>query len=324
MQNLNQFLATYESYLSQNAMSGHPNELYEPANYILSLGGKRLRPALLLAGHYLFRDDYETALPAAHAIEVFHNFTLVHDDIMDAAPLRRGNATVHVKFGTNAGILSGDAMLVSAYKSLLNTSTPRLLEIAQLFNETALGVCEGQQLDMNFETQAQVSIDEYLKMIEQKTAILVAASIKMGALIGGATLDDAAQAYEFGKNLGIAFQLKDDILDAFGDPKKFGKKPGGDIVQNKKTFLYLKALELAPNAISTRLKELYSQPSTSEAEKVSEVLNIFQQLNVKAIAEEIKEAYWDTSQLALAKIAAPNSRKGILKDFARTLMVREF
>ncbi len=324
MQNLNQFQETFESYLRENEFVNTPKELYEPANYILSLGGKRLRPAVLLAGHYLFDDHVEDSLPAAFAVEVFHNFSLVHDDIMDAAPLRRGKPTVHIKFGLNAGILSGDVMLVHAYEALSKTKSPRLLDLIKSFNRMAIQVCEGQQMDMNFETQIVVTIPAYLKMIELKTAVLVACALEIGALIGGAPKEDASALYEFGRNLGLAFQLQDDILDAFGDPKKFGKKPGGDIAQNKKTFLYLKALEVAPAELAERLAALFSSEAKDEAEKIDAVLEIYNQLDIKNLTEKTKEEYWQNSLQALKSVNAHPDRKLLLERFATALMNRDF
>ncbi len=324
MQNLHQFQEAFESYLQDNKFNNTPTELYEPVNYILSLGGKRLRPALVLAGHYLFDDKIEKALPAAMAVEIFHNFSLVHDDIMDAAPLRRGQATVHSKFGLNAGILSGDAMLILAYDFLLKSEGVASLDLMKTFNQMAIQVCEGQQMDMNFETQQLVTIEDYLKMIELKTAVLVACSLEIGALIGGANPKDAAALYEFGRCLGIAFQLQDDILDAFGDPKKFGKKPGGDIVQNKKTYLYLMALEIAPIEVANKLKSLFTNETLEETNKIKAVLEIFDDFNIKNLTEEKKAYYWKKALLALSSVNSLPDRKLLLENFATALMNREF
>src|SRR5476651_2411466 len=222
-----------------------PAELYEPISYILDLGGKRLRPSLLLMACDLFGGDVNKAIEPALAIEVFHNFTLMHDDIMDKAPLRRGKKTVHEKWNANVAILSGDAMMVEANKLMMKVDDPILRRVMDVFNETATGVCEGQQIDMSFEQRNNVLIDEYLNMIRLKTAVLLGGTLKIGAIIGGASLNDAQLLYSFGVNLGIAFQLQDDILDVYGDPEKFGKQVGGDILSNKKTYLLIKALELA-------------------------------------------------------------------------------
>jgi geranylgeranyl diphosphate synthase, type II len=324
MQNLHQFQEAFESYLQDNKFDNTPTKLYEPVNYILSLGGKRLRPALVLAGHYLFDDKIEKALPAAMAVEIFHNFSLVHDDIMDAAPLRRGQATVHNKFGLNAGILSGDAMLILAYDFLLKSEEVASLDLMKTFNQMAIQVCEGQQMDMNFETLQLVTIEDYLKMIELKTAVLVACSLEIGALIGGANPKDAAALYEFGRCLGIAFQLQDDILDAFGDPKKFGKKPGGDIVQNKKTYLYLMAMEIAPMEVANKLKSLFASETLEENNKINAVLEIFDELNIKNLTEEKKAYFWKKALMALSSVNALPEKKSLLENFATALMNREF
>lgn len=324
MQNLHQFQEAFESYLKDNKLNNTPTELYEPVNYILSLGGKRLRPALVLAGHYLFDDKIEKALPAAMAVEIFHNFSLVHDDIMDAAPLRRGQATVHNKFGLNAGILSGDAMLILAYDFLLKSEGVASLDLMKIFNKMAIQVCEGQQMDMNFETQHLVTIEDYLKMIELKTAVLVACSLEIGALIGGANPNDAAALYEFGRCLGIAFQLQDDILDAYGDPKKFGKKPGGDIVQNKKTYLYLMALEIAPMEVANKLKGFFTSETLDENNKIKAVLEIFDEFNIKNLTEEKKAYFWKKALMALSSVNALPNKKSLLENFATALMNREF
>ncbi|MBI5914571.1 MAG: polyprenyl synthetase family protein [Bacteroidetes bacterium] len=323
MQTLHQFQTTFEQYLAENEFSRPPIELYGPVDYIFSLGGKRLRPTMLLLGHFLFDENFEKSLPAAFAIEVFHNFTLVHDDIMDAAPLRRGKPTVHVKYGLNAGILSGDVMLVLAYDYLMKVQSSRLPEVIRIFTRTATEVCEGQQMDMNFETRQDVSIEEYLKMIELKTSVLVAGALEMGALLGGASADDARLLYEFGRNLGIAFQLQDDLLDAFGNPLKFGKKTGGDIAQNKKTWLYLKALEAATPTLADTLRSLYSSPAMDEAGKIEQVLTIFNQLNIKDLAEEKKEKFRLAAIGALAHLNAAEAKKNMLENFANALMNRE-
>lgn len=324
MQILHQIQKLFESYLAANRFDRFPPELYSPINYILSIGGKRLRPAALLLSHRLFDEDIEKALPAALAIELFHNFTLIHDDIMDEAPLRRSHPTVHYKYGLNAGVLSGDAMLVLAYEFLLKMETPCQGEIWQIFNKTALEVCEGQQMDINFESRPDVKIEEYIRMIELKTSVLVAAAMKMGALSGGASTGDAELIYEFGRNLGIAFQLQDDLLDAYGDPKKFGKKSGGDIAQNKKTFLYLKAFELADRREKDLLIRLYSGDNRPEEEKVGQVMELFNQLNIRNLAEKEQLRYQEVALESLERISVSEDRKVALKEFANGLMQREF
>lgn len=323
MQNLNQLQKAFESYLHQQSFLGQPTALYQPANYIMALGGKRLRPAALLAACQLFGEQVGQALPAALAVEVFHNFSLVHDDIMDAAPLRRGQPTVHQRFGLNTGILSGDVMLVKAYGFLLQTETPAKLKLLDIFTNMAVQVCEGQQMDMDFETQNEVAIPEYLEMIKLKTAVLLASALEMGALIGGGSEKDAKLLYDFGLNLGIAFQLQDDILDAFGDPLKFGKKIGGDIAQNKKTYLYLKALETAPGVTASRLKELFSTSQRSEPQKIKEVMQIFMELDIRQKAEDTMKMYWDVSLHSLLQVGVAEARKELLESFAKDLFQRD-
>ena len=324
MQILHQIQSDFNHYLANHAFDLEPVELYHPINYILSIGGKRLRPAVSLLSCYLFAGQYGKALPAAYAIEVFHNFTLLHDDIMDEAPLRRGQPTVHEKYGVNAGILSGDVMMVHAFESLLKLQDQRKLnQILEVFTKQAIEVCQGQQMDMNFETQEHVTIDEYLKMIELKTSVLVAASMKIGALIGGADDDNANLIYQFGLNLGIAFQLQDDLLDTYGDPKKFGKKVGGDIVQNKKTILYLKALERADEIEHSRLKELYETEGLDEKSKIAEVVQLFDKLNIKMETQALQEEYRQKAFDCLSQLSAPQERKKAVEEFAHYLMNRE-
>ena len=252
----------------------HPGQLYEPISYILSLGGKRMRPALLLMACELFGGDVNKAIPPALAIEVFHNFTLMHDDIMDKAPLRRGKTTVHEKWNQNVAILSGDVMLIEGYKLMMQVENHLLRQVLDIFNETAVGVCEGQQIDMEFETQQNVRIDEYINMIRLKTAVVLGGALKIGALIGSASQKDADLLSNFGIQLGIAFQLQDDILDVYGDPEKFGKQVGGDIISNKKTYLLIKALELAQGDEADELNDLLNATKFDSTQKVADVTRI--------------------------------------------------
>ncbi len=324
MQNLHQLQELFERYLTQNTFEKTPAGLYEPVNYVLGLGGKRLRPAVVLMAYQLFDDSVERALPAALAIEIFHNFTLLHDDIMDQAPLRRGKPTVHEKFGINAGILSGDVMLAYAYDFLLRTEPkPKIPALLRIFSKAAIEVCEGQQMDMDFERRQDVSIPEYLKMIELKTSVLVAAALEMGALLGGAKKRDAKRLYEFGRNLGIAFQLQDDLLDTFGDPAKFGKKTGGDIAQNKKTYLYLKALEVANPSQRAQLLAFYQTGSKDETGKIEQVTKLFTQLKISALTEKIKAEFERKAMRCLEAVKASPQKKEVLNYFAATLMNRE-
>ena len=300
-----------------------PKELYLPIKYALDLGGKRLRPALLLLANDLFDGKPEEALNAALAIEIFHNFTLLHDDIMDNAPLRRNQPTVFKKWNTNIAILSGDVMFVESIQFLAKSNPKYLSEILNLFNSTAIEVCEGQQLDMNFETTEAVSIDDYLKMIELKTAVLLAASLKIGAILADATKEDANHIYEFGKNLGIAFQLMDDILDLYGNPEKFGKQIGGDVIANKKTYLLLKAKELAKDDLKKELDFCLTSAVLDKASKVKRVTKIFDTLRIKQRAEEEMNLFYNTAIAHLDSVNAPQEKKKLFEDFSKALMNRE-
>lgn len=315
----------FNEYILKESFQQEPQSLYDPVNYILQLGGKRLRPALLLLGCRLFDSEITKALPAAYAVEIFHNFSLVHDDIMDEAPLRRGNPTVHQKFGLNAGILSGDVMLIYAYEYLLQVDNPNITkDLVQIFNRFAIEVCEGQQMDMNFEKQSNVTILEYLRMIELKTAALMGGALELGALIGGASAEDRAHLAAFGRNAGIAFQLEDDLLDTFGDPAKVGKKPGGDIVQNKKTYLIIKALELADAATKTELSQWMSIASSDELQKIERVTLLLQTLNIPSIVTAVKNEYLQKAYEHLDKVKGAETIKNELVALANQLANREY
>ncbi len=298
-----------------------PASLYEPNEYFLQLGGKRIRPVLCLMGNELFDDINPDAWHVANAIELFHNFTLIHDDIMDKAPLRRGKETVHAKFGKNTALLAGDVMLVAAYDYLNKINTSYIHAIISLFNQTAKEVCEGQQLDMDFETREDVSLSDYLHMIELKTSVLLAASLKLGSILGGASQRNQTLLYEFGKKLGIAFQIQDDYLDAFGDPQKFGKQPGGDIKANKKTFLLIQALETADASQKRELKKLMAGNGANKTEKV---LQLFHNCKVNEWALQLKNKYLDEAFVHLEDIAVISKRKEPLKEMAQFLVQREY
>ncbi len=321
------FIETYKkqfsAHLADYNTTRKPKNLYEPIKYILNLGGKRLRPVLTLMTTDCFEGDVKDALDAALAIEVFHNFSLIHDDIMDAAPLRRGNQTVHKKWDLNTGILSGDALLIMAYQLFENYSPEVYQKLTKLFSKTALEVCEGQQYDIDFETRNNVSILEYLKMIEYKTAVLVAAAMKMGAIIAGASDEDQNRCYEFGKNLGIAFQLQDDYLDAFGDPKTFGKQVGGDIIENKKTYLYLKALEFSSEKDQQQLIQLFSSDDTDSETKIEIVKQIFRVSGSAEATQKAISSYTKTAFDILKTITISQPKKQILESFGTQLMSRE-
>ena len=263
-----------------------PRHLYDPISYTLGLGGKRLRPVLVLMSCDLFGGDIETAIYPAMGLEIFHNFTLLHDDIMDHAPLRRGNQTVHEKWNINTAILSGDTMFVIAYEYVAKTAPALLPQVLDLFNDTARKVCEGQQYDMNFETQPEVSIEDYMMMIRLKTAVLIACSLKLGAILAHAIPADAAKIYEMGIELGLAFQLQDDFLDAFGETSKFGKAIGGDIATNKKTYLYLKAFETATGDIRDSLSRCFSGQELTGSQKTDGVLKLYKELNIDRYTRE--------------------------------------
>lgn len=324
MQQVSELQSLFKTYLDKNQFHQKPEGLYEPINYILSLGGKRIRPVLLLMGCNLFNDDIAQALPASFAIELFHNFSLLHDDIMDKAPLRRGKPTVHAKYNQNTGILSGDVMLVYAYEFFLQLNDKvKIPAIIKTFNKVAIEVCEGQQYDMDFETRNNVSIDEYMKMIELKTSVLIAGGLKIGAIIGGSSDDDANHLYEFGRNVGIAFQLQDDILDTYGDPKKFGKKVGGDIVQNKKTFLVLKALELGNEEQCYKLSNLMNIDTEDESAKIEAVKSIFNELQIREAAEQLMESYLAKAFAHLKAVSVVEEKKKVLVKLSNELMGRE-
>ncbi|MFY7898781.1 MAG: polyprenyl synthetase family protein [Chitinophagaceae bacterium] len=297
-----------------------PASLYEPGDYFLSIGGKRVRPVMCLMGNELFGDIHPDAYSVATAIELFHNFTLVHDDIMDAAPLRRGMETVHTKYNTNVALLCGDVMLIRAYDYINKIQSTHLHQVLSLFNKTAREVCEGQQLDMDFEQQTSVELSAYINMIRLKTSVLLAASLQLGAILGGASEGNCNHIYQFGLNLGIAFQIQDDYLDAFGDPQKFGKDVGGDIRQNKKTFLLIHALEIANPSQKNRIEQLIQNNPT---DKVEQMLDIFKECNVDAWANELKEKYLQTALQHLEDIAVTATRKQALKELALFLIQRE-
>ena len=309
------------TYLNKKIEVKEPINLYEPIQYILQIGGKRLRPILTLMTCELFNGDIQKAYDAALAIEVFHNFTLVHDDIMDSAPIRRGKATVHKNWGLNTGILSGDAMMILAYQCFENYEAPVFKKLLELFSKTALEVCEGQQLDMDFETRNDVSIAEYVKMITYKTSVLVAAAMKMGTIIANVNDEEADTMYNFGLNLGIAFQLQDDYLDTFGDAAIFGKQIGGDITENKKTFLYLKALEVCDKDDTKSLLSLYNS-EVEDSTKVTEVTALFQKNKLPEITINEIELYTNKAFGILEKLSISEEKKAVLKNFGLSLMKR--
>lgn len=298
-----------------------PAKLYEPLSYIMRLGGKRIRPVLVLLSSEMFNNDVNIAIEAALAIETFHNFTLIHDDIMDNAPLRRGHDTVHIKWGVNNAILSGDVMMVEANKHLTNLDINVLKESLICFNSTAQGVCEGQQLDMEFEQRNDVSIPEYVNMIRLKTAVLVGGAMKLGAIVGGASHEDAEHLYTFGENFGIAFQLQDDILDVYGDPIKFGKQVGGDIISNKQTFLLLKLKELVKGVDLELLNnQLLNNDSKS---KIEEITSLYTKYQIRELAVKEMDKSLDIAFAALEKVKIEVSKKNKVAQLAKSLINRE-
>lgn len=311
------------SHLNQEVIVREPENLYTPIAYILNLGGKRLRPVLTLMTADLFGGRHQDAMNAAMAIEIFHNFSLVHDDIMDDAPLRRGKQTVHEKWDLNTGILSGDAMLIVAYQFFEHYPAETFQELAKLFSKTAIEVCEGQQYDVDFEVREDVQVDQYLKMITFKTAVLVGAAMKMGAIVAKADTEDANAIYDFGLNLGIAFQLMDDYLDCFGDPNTFGKQLGGDIIENKKTFLYLKTLEALPLEQAMQLRHLFSINPEDTSDKIQVVKDLMVSSGAADQTQKEIENYTQKALQILDKMSIESTKKGLLKDFAISLMNRE-
>ncbi|WP_299394867.1 polyprenyl synthetase family protein [uncultured Gelidibacter sp.] len=322
MQNISSYHTAFVAYLEDKIQVKEPATLYDPIHYFLDLGGKRLRPLLTLMTADAFNGDYKHALNAALSIEIFHNFSLIHDDIMDDAPLRRGQHTVHEKWDVNTAILSGDAMLIMAYQLFEFYDPHTFRELAKLFSKTALEVCEGQQYDMDFETRDDVSVEEYLKMIEFKTAVLVGAAMKMGAIVAGASQEDQDHIYEFGRLLGVAFQLQDDYLDAFGDPESFGKQVGGDIIENKKTFLYLKALEFSTEEDQLQLQHLFGITPTDATEKIETAKQIFQSSGSADATRKEIENYTNMAFAVLDELSIPEDKKDLLKEFGNDLMNR--
>jgi geranylgeranyl diphosphate synthase, type II len=320
MQSFELLSQKFALHFEKSHFPSEPKSLYEPNEYFLQLGGKRIRPVLCLMGNELFDDINPDAWHVSTAIELFHNFTLIHDDIMDKAPLRRGSQTVHAKFGESTALLAGDVMLVAAYDYLNKIENTHMHSVIGLFNKTAKEVCEGQQLDMDFETAEDVGLQDYLRMIELKTSVLLAASLKLGSILGGASQRNQNLLYEFGKKLGIAFQIQDDYLDAFGDPKKFGKQTGGDIKANKKTFLLIQALATANDAQKKELKKLMNGNGKDKTEKV---LQLFHDCKVNEWALQLKNKYLDEALVHLEDVAVLSVRKEALKNLAHFLIQRE-
>lgn len=311
-----------EKELDKQEFVIEPKGLYQPIEYIMDMGGKRIRPTLCLAGCYLFTNDISLAVRPSLSLEIFHNFTLLHDDIMDNADVRRNQATVHKKWDDNTAILSGDAMLIKAYQYATGIDVKYLKEVLDLFSQTAIEVCEGQQYDMEFEQRDNVSVDDYLNMIRLKTAVLLAASLKTGAIIGGSSKKDADLLYEFGENIGLAFQLQDDFLDVYGNIETFGKAIGGDIVANKKTFLLINALQLASGTLRKDLKTWINADEFNADDKIKGIRNIYNSLGVDALAKDKMNFYFDKAMTALDQVNGRESMKNELRQFAIKLIER--
>ncbi|WP_430467309.1 polyprenyl synthetase family protein [Winogradskyella ouciana] len=322
MQHIEQYQKSFITYMEGFTTDKEPNNLYQPINYILKLGGKRLRPVLTLMTAEVFGSNINEAMDAALSVEVFHNFSLVHDDIMDDAPLRRGKETVHEKWDLNTGILSGDAMLILAYQLFENYEPKTFQALAKLFSKTALEVCEGQQYDIDFETRNDVTIPEYLKMIEYKTAVLVGAAMKMGAIVAEASNENQDAIYDFGRYLGIAFQLQDDYLDAFGNPETFGKQVGGDILENKKTYLYLKTLELGTETEKVNLIEFMNSDTLSNDAKVKQVKTVFKTSGAAEATQLAVKGYTNKAFEILKTLNISEDKKQLLRAFGEQLMNR--
>jgi geranylgeranyl diphosphate synthase type II len=325
MEYLQPYVFSFQKYLAGQSLGQSPETLYHPADYILSIGGKRIRPILVLLAAHLYNEEYEKALDAAFSVEVFHNFTLVHDDIMDNAAIRRGQPTVHLTYSVNQAILTGDVMLIKAYQRLLSYKSDDLsAKLLEVFLNMSVLLCEGQQRDMDFEKKDVVQISDYITMIEGKTAVLLGAALQMGALIGGATEEDALHLYKFGLNFGIAFQLQDDVLDVFGSGENVGKVIGGDIIQNKKTYLYLKALELASDAQKEKLLFYYNEENQcNPAEKVTIVTKIFEELVVREYASQVMEAYRDLAISHVHSCQIEEDKKELLIRLVHDFLYRE-
>lgn len=319
----NELLEKINRHISELKFTRQPEGLYEPVSYVLSLGGKRIRPLLMLMAYNLYKEDVEQIFSPATGIEVYHNYTLLHDDLMDKAEMRRGKSTVHKVWNENAAILSGDAMLVLAYQFMAACPSASLKEVLDLFSMTALEICEGQQMDMEFESRKDVSEAEYLEMICLKTSVLLACSLKIGAVLAGASQEDADRLYDFGINLGVAFQLKDDLLDVYGNPEVFGKNIGGDILCNKKTYLLIKAFERADEQQRRALSFWIDADTYVPEKKITAVTALYDEIGVKNLCESLMEEYTFRARAALLSVAVSDERKQALKELMEQLMFRE-
>lgn len=318
-----QLLKKVNEYISSIQYAEQPEGLYAPIKYTMALDGKRIRPVLMLMAYNLYKDDIDSIMPNAIGLETYHNFTLLHDDLMDKADMRRGQATVHKKWNANTAILSGDTMLILAYKLMSQNNNDHFIEALNSFNEATLGVCEGQQYDMDFESRTDVTEEEYMEMIRLKTSLLLAYALKIGAQLAGATCEDAQHLYDFGEKMGLAFQLQDDLLDVYGDPAIFGKKIGGDIVCNKKTFMLINALNKADSEQKKTLLGWIEKEDFDTTEKISAVTDIYNAIGIKSICQEKIDSLFAQSLLSLEKVTVEDNKKDALKEFAINLMGRK-
>ncbi len=323
MYTASQLSEKFNKYLSELTYSRHPKGLYDPIEYVLSLGGKRVRPTLMLIAYEIFKSDVDKILDQAVGIEMYHNFTLLHDDLMDCADKRRGNPTVHIKWDNNKAILSGDAMTILAYQYMAKCETSYLPEVLKTFSETALEICEGQELDMQFERRNDVDEAEYIEMIRLKTAVLLAGSLKIGAILAGASKEDADKLYEFGIQIGLAFQLQDDYLDVYGNSTNFGKNIGGDILCNKKTYMLIKTQSIADKVQAEKLNKWLSATSFDPQEKIAAVTNIYNKLDIASYCNAMIEDYYKKGLECLQQVSAGEEKKQILKEFAKKMMHRK-
>ena len=318
-----QLLEKINTYLQEMPYSRPPKGLYDPIEYELSLGGKRIRPVLMLMAYNLYKEDVETILPQAAGLETYHNHTLLHDDVMDKADMRRNKPTVHRVWSENAAILSGDAMLILAYRLMAECPEVKLKEVLDIFTRTTMEICEGQQWDMEFETRLDVTVDEYIEMIRLKTSVLLAAALKIGACLAGASKEDADLLYDFGVSMGLAFQLQDDWLDVYGDPKVFGKNIGGDILCNKKTYMLITALAQADEEQKVELRRWLSAEEYEPAKKIEAVTHIYNVMNIGKQCMDKSDAYYAEGLSVLERVSLPTERKAMLKEFACSLMNRK-
>lgn len=319
----NELLTIVNEYLNSLPYNRKPSSLYEPIKYVLDLGGKRIRPILMMLSYNLYKENPKTILSSACALETYHNYTLLHDDLMDEAPLRRGQQTVHTKWNNNQAILSGDSMLVLAYERLAQVDTKHLQAVLNLFTETALQIGEGQQYDMEFEHRNDVTIDEYIEMIRLKTSVLLACATKMGALLADASAEDAENLYKFGEQIGLAFQLQDDYLDVYGDSKVFGKKIGGDITSNKKTYMLITAFNRANDKQRAELEEWINKTAFDTEEKIAAVTRLYNEIGVDKLAKEKMDYYYEQGKQYLQAVKLPEEQKKELLAYAADMMSRQ-